>query len=86
MSLYMYVALQSVMKYRMRLAGHIIRKGRKLDRFKHFKGKSTGKRTVRKPRRRGKGNIRVDLKQSGVNTRNWTDLAQEMGFYFWRTL
>ena len=29
-----------------------------------------------RPRRRWKGNVRMDLKETGINTRNWFDSAQ----------
>ena len=33
--------------------------------------KPTGKRPLGKPRRRWEDNIRMDLEEIGVNTRNW---------------
>ena len=33
-------------------------------------GKPTGKRTLRKPRRRWEDNIRMDLEEIGINTGN----------------
>ena len=38
--------------------------------FKILTGKSTGKRSLRRLRRRCEDNIRVDLKEIGINTRN----------------
>ena len=34
--------------------------------------------------RRWKDTIKMNLKEIGVNTRNWVDLAQDR--YYWRTL
>ena len=44
----------------------------------------TGKPTFRKPRRRWENNIRMDLKEIGINTRNWADWAQNRDY--WRAL
>jgi hypothetical protein len=38
--------------------------------FKISTGKSTGKRPLRRPRRRWEDNIRMDLKRMGIDTRN----------------
>ena len=38
--------------------------------FKIVTGKSTGKRPLGRPRRRWQDNIRMGLKEIGVNTRN----------------
>ena len=40
-----------------------------------FTGKPTGKRYLERPRHRWEDNIRKDLKEIGVNTRNWIELA-----------
>ena len=42
--------------------------------FKMLTGTPTGKRPLRRPRRRWEGNIRMDLKEIGINTRNWVDI------------
>ena len=36
------------------------------------------------PRRRWEDNIRMDLKERGINTRNWVDSAQARDY--WRDL
>ena len=33
-----------------------------------------------RPRRRWEDNIRMDLKEIGINTRNWVDLAQDRDY------
>ena len=38
--------------------------------FKILTGKPTGKRPLGRPRRRWKDNIRMNLKEIGINTRN----------------
>ena len=40
-------------------------------------GTSTGKKPLGRTRRRWEDNIRMDLKEIGINTRNWVDSAQD---------
>ena len=47
-------------------------------------GKLTGKRPLRSPRHRLDDNIRMNLKEIGINMRNWVDLAQDRDY--WRAL
>ena len=46
--------------------------------FKILTSKPTGKRPLGKSRRRCEENIRMDLKELGINTRNWIDSADVM--------
>ena len=39
------------------------------------------KPTGRGPRRRWEDNIRLDLKETGINTRNWVDSAQDGDYW-----
>ena len=41
--------------------------------FEILTGKPTGKRPLGRPMRRLEGNIRMYLKEIGINTRNWDD-------------
>ena len=52
--------------------------------FKILTGTPAGKRPLRRPRRRWEHNIRMDLKEIGIYTRNWIDLAQDSDY--WRAL
>ena len=52
--------------------------------FKILRGTLTGKRPLGRPRRRWEDNIRIDLKEIGINTRNWVDSAQDRDY--WRAL
>ena len=52
--------------------------------FKILTGTSAGKRLLGRPGRRWEDNIRMDLKEIGITTRNWADSAQDMDY--WRTL
>ena len=45
--------------------------------FKILAGKHTEKRPLRRPRRIREDNIRMDLKEIGINTRTWVDSAQD---------
>ena len=42
-------------------------------------GKPTGKIPLGRSRRRREDNIIMDLKEIGINTRNWVDSAQKIG-------
>ena len=58
---------------RLRWAGHVARMEEGRSAFKILTGKPTGKRHLGRPRRRREDNIRKDLKEIGINTRNWVD-------------
>ena len=62
---------------RIRWAGHIARIEEGINYLKLLTSKPTGKRSLGRPRRRWKDNIRLDLKEIGINTKNWIDSAQE---------
>ena len=47
--------------------------------FKLLSSKPIGKRSLGRPKLRWEENIRKDIKESAVSTRNWTDSAQEFG-------
>ena len=47
-------------------------------------GKPATKRPLGKPRRRWEDNIRMDLKEMGIDTGNWVDSAQDKNY--WRAL
>jgi hypothetical protein len=50
--------------------------------FKFLMDKPAGKKPLGRPRRRWEDNIRMDLKEIGIDTRNLVDSAQ----YYWRAL
>ena len=60
---------------RLRWAGHVDRMEECRCAFNMLKGKTTGKRPLGRPRRRLEDNIRMDLKEIGIHTRNWVDSA-----------
>ena len=49
--------------------------------FKIFTGTPSGKIPLGRPRRRWENNIRMDLKEMGINTRNWVDSAQDRDYW-----
>ena len=52
--------------------------------FQILIGTPAGKRPLGRSRRRWEGNIRLDLKEMGINTRNWVDSVQDRDY--WRAL
>ena len=52
------------------MAGHVARMEEDRSAFKILTGKPTGKRPLSRPRRRWEDNIRMDLKEICINTRN----------------
>ena len=49
-----------------------------------LKYKPIGKRPLGRPRRRWEDNIRMDLVEIGINTKNWVDSTQDRNY--WRAL
>ena len=60
----------------MRWAGHLAKMEEGRNAFKILTDKPTGTRPLRRPR--------MDLKEIGINTRNWVDSAQDRDY--WRAL
>ena len=54
----------------MKWAGHVSRMKEGRRAFKILTGTPTGKRHLGGPRRRWEDNIRMNLKEKGINTRN----------------
>ena len=44
-------------------------------------GKLTGKRPLGRPRRRWEDNIRMDLEEIGIDTRDWDDSTQDRDYW-----
>ena len=65
----------------MRWAGHVARM--KKDR-KMLTGKLTGNTPLGRPRRIWEGNIRMDLKEIGINTMNWVNSVRDRDY--WRAI
>ena len=69
------------MSRRLRWACHVVRLQGDRSAFKILTSKPTGKRPLWRPRRRWKDNIRMDLKEIGINTRNWVGSAQDRDYW-----
>ena len=63
--------VKAIKSRRLRWAGHLARMEEVRSAFKRLAGKRTGKRPLGRSRRRWEDNIRMNLKEIGINTRNW---------------
>jgi hypothetical protein len=68
----------------MRWTGHVARIWEKRNAYRLLVGKSEGKRSLGKPKRRWVNNIRKDVVVAGWCDFNWIDLAQDRDR--WRAL
>jgi hypothetical protein len=68
----------------LRWAGHVARMEEGKSAFKILTGKPTGNIPLGRPRRSWEDNIRMNLKEIDINTRNWVDSAQDRSY--WRAL
>jgi hypothetical protein len=62
---------------RMRWVGHVARLGEGRGVYKILVGWPEGKRPLGRPRRRWKDNIKMDLREIGLDGANWIRLAQD---------
>jgi hypothetical protein len=62
---------------RMRWAGHVTRMGEERDVYRILIGRAEGKRPLGRPRRRWEDNIKMDLREIGIDGANWIRLAQD---------
>ena len=58
---------------RLEWTGHVARMEEGRSPFKILAGKPTGNRLLGRPRRIREDNIRMDIKEIGINARNWID-------------
>ena len=73
-SLYLSPNIVRVIKSRrLRWAGHVVRMEEGRGALKILTGTSTGNRALGRPRRKWEDNIRMDLKEIGINTRDLVD-------------
>jgi hypothetical protein len=68
---------------RMKWAGHVARMGKKSGAYRVLVWRSEGKRTLGRPRRRWENNIKMDVRETGIDGANWIRLAQDR--VQWRT-
>jgi hypothetical protein len=66
--------IRNIKSRRIRSAGHVARRGEKMNPYRILVGKPEGKRPLGRPRRRWEDNICVDLREGGMD---WIDQAQD---------
>jgi hypothetical protein len=62
---------------RMRWAGHVARMGEGRGAYRVLVGRAEGKRPLGRPRRRWEDNIKMDLREMGIDGTNWIRLVQD---------
>jgi hypothetical protein len=62
---------------RMRWAGHVARMGEGRGAYRVLVGRPEGKTPLGRPRRRWEDNIKMDLREIGIDGANWIRLAQD---------
>jgi hypothetical protein len=60
---------------RMRYVGHVALMGEGRGVYRVLVGRHEGKRPLRRPRRRWEDNIKLDLREVGIDGANWIQLA-----------
>ena len=65
---------------RLTWAGHVARMEEDRSSFKILTSKPTWRIPVGRPRRRWEDNIRMVLKEVGINTRNWVDQIEDRDY------
>jgi hypothetical protein len=64
---------------RMRWAGHVARMGEGRGVYRVLVGRREGKRPLGRPRWRWEDNIKMDLREIGIDGAKWIQLAQDRG-------
>jgi hypothetical protein len=62
---------------KMRWTGHVTGVGEGRDVYRVFVGRPEGERPLGRPRRRLEDNIKMDLREIGIDGANWIHLAQD---------
>jgi hypothetical protein len=61
----------------MRWVGHVAHRGEGRGVYRVLVGRPKGKRQLGRPRRRWDDNIKMDLREIGIDGANWIRLAQD---------
>jgi hypothetical protein len=69
--------VREIKSKRMRWAGHVARMGEGRGVYRVFVVRPEGKRPLGRPRRRWADNIKMDIREIGINGVNWIRLAQD---------
>jgi hypothetical protein len=69
--------IRMIKSRRMRMVGHVARRGDRRNSYRILVGKAEGKRPQRRPRRMRMDNIKIDLRNIGWGGMDWIDLAQD---------
>jgi hypothetical protein len=77
MSLYSSHNVVRAIKSRMRWAGHVARMGEGRGVYRALVGRPEGKRPPGRLRRRSEDNIKMGLRETGIDGANWIRLAQD---------
>jgi transcription termination factor 2 len=62
---------------RMRWVGHVARMEEGRGVYRVLVGRPEGKRPLGRPRRRWKDNIKMDVRETGIDEANWIQVAQD---------
>jgi hypothetical protein len=76
--------IRQIKSRRMRWAKHVARMGEERNVYRVLMGKREGKRPLDGPRRRWEDGIRMEVREIGWGSVDWTQLAQDR--YRWRVL
>jgi hypothetical protein len=74
-SLYSSPNIVRVISKKMRWAGHVALMGEGRGVYRVLVGRPEGKRPLGRPRRRGEDNIKLYLRETGIDETNWIQLA-----------
>jgi hypothetical protein len=69
--------VRAIKSRRMRWVGHVARMGEVRGAYRVLVGRPEGKRPLGRPRRRCKDNIKMYLREIGIDGTNWIQLAQD---------
>ncbi|KAJ4439199.1 hypothetical protein ANN_07316 [Periplaneta americana] len=69
--------IRNIKSRRLRWAEHVARMGESRNAYRVLVGRPEGKRSLGRPKRTWEDNIKMDLKETGYDARDWINLAQD---------